>query len=189
MVIVQPFGANQERYRRFGLQGHNGIDFATEPDELVVAADDGEVVEMRLDPDGYGVTLKLSHSWGESRYAHGRWLSVPVAFELGSRVSRGERIFLAGGDHLHFALRLRQNAGALDYDRDNGFGRYDDPLPLLSQALRLPPGPTLAASVTNDGFANPSALPRSLETSADDEAGRVRIASAPAKSRPAASKR
>jgi murein DD-endopeptidase MepM/ murein hydrolase activator NlpD len=136
--IVQPFAADPDGYQRFGLRGHNGLDFATEPGELVVAVDDGEVVELRLDPAGYGVTVKLSHSWGESRYAHGRWLSVPIEFELGHRVARGDRVFLAAGDHLHFGLRLRRDDGSLDYSNANAFGGWDDPLPCLRQALRLP---------------------------------------------------
>ena len=72
MRVVQAFGANPEAYAQFGLQGHNGLDFEAEEGDLVVAVDDGEVVEVRFDGPGYGVTVKLLHAWGESRYAHGQ---------------------------------------------------------------------------------------------------------------------
>src|SRR5436309_531965 len=83
MRITQPFGVNPDEYAQFGMQGHNGIDFDAEDGELVVAVNEGEVVEVRFDPTGYGVTVKLSHPWGESRYAHGQRLTVPIEFELG----------------------------------------------------------------------------------------------------------
>jgi murein DD-endopeptidase MepM/ murein hydrolase activator NlpD len=144
MRIAQPFGANPEAYGRFGMRGHNGLDFEAEDGELVVAVDDGEVVEVRLDVSGYGVTVRLSHAWGESRYAHGQPYSVPLDFDLGHVARQGERIFLAGSTgsaditHLHFGLRLRAADGSLDYSQANGFGGYADPLPYLREALGLP---------------------------------------------------
>jgi murein DD-endopeptidase MepM/ murein hydrolase activator NlpD len=145
MRIIQPFGVNPEAYAAFGVQGHNGIDFDAADGELVVAVDEGEVVEVRFDPTGYGVTVKLSHRWGESRYAHGQLSTVPIEFELGHVVRQGDRIFLAGctgcstATHLHFALRTRNDAGALDYT--NAFRAYEDPLAHLREALDLPPEP------------------------------------------------
>jgi len=150
MRIIQPFGAqvfdvNHDAYAQFWTDGHNGIDFEADEGELVVAVDDGEVMEVRFDPVGYGVTVKLSHPWGESRYAHGQRYSVPIDFRLGHIVRRGERIFLAGSTgnchgvtHLHFGLRVRGDDGAMDYTQFNGFWGYDDPLPCLREALGLP---------------------------------------------------
>lgn len=138
MRIVQPFGANPEAYTQFGLKGHNGLDFEAEDGELVVAVDDGEVVEVRDDQAGYGVTVKLLHAWGESRYAHGRRLSVPIEFRLGHLVWRGERVFLASGTHLHLGVRVRKEEGALDYSGANGFAGYEDPLPLLRAGVDFP---------------------------------------------------
>jgi murein DD-endopeptidase MepM/ murein hydrolase activator NlpD len=138
MRITRPFGADPEAYARFGMRGHNGIDFETEEGELVVAVDDGEVVEVRFDRSGYGVTVKLAHPWGESRYAHGRRLSVPIDFALGHLVRAGDRIFLAGGTHLHVGLRIRRDDGSLDCGSGNGFRGWQDPLPYLRQALGLP---------------------------------------------------
>jgi murein DD-endopeptidase MepM/ murein hydrolase activator NlpD len=141
MRIVQPFGANPEVYARHGMRGHNGIDFDAEDGELVVAVDEGRVVEIRFDQTGYWTTVKLSHAWGESRYARGRVLSVPIEFHLGYTVRPGGRIFLANGHHLHLGLRLRRGAGQLDSSNDNGFGGWEDPLPYLRDALGLLPEP------------------------------------------------
>jgi len=153
MRITQAFGANPEVYARFGMQGHNGLDFEVEDGDLVVAVDDGEVVEVRFDAGGYGVTVKLVHAWGESRYAHGQRYSAPIEFALGHRVHRGGRVFLAGstgsaaGPHLHLGLRLRKQDGSLDYGNANGLGGWDDPLPLLREALGLPAEPPLPAKI------------------------------------------
>ncbi len=135
--VKQAFGANAEAYARYGMRGHNGLDFETAAGEVVVAVDDGEVVEVRLDATGYGVTVKLSHPWGESRYAHGQRLSVPIEFSLGHVVHQGERVFLAGG-HVHLGLRIRRDDGSLDYSNTNGFWGYDDPLPHLGEAVVMP---------------------------------------------------
>jgi murein DD-endopeptidase MepM/ murein hydrolase activator NlpD len=148
VAISQLFGANPEAYARFGLKGHNGLDFAVESGELVVAVDDGQVLEVRFDPAGYGVTVRLEHDWGESRYAHGQRLTVPVEFELGHMVHGGGRIFLAEGGHVHFGVRLRREDGSLDYSNANGFGGYEDPLPCLHERARLPaPAPAAEAPV------------------------------------------
>ncbi|GEM_PF-5574370 len=127
--IAQLFGENAETYARFGLSGHNGVDFEAYEGEPVLAVDDGEVLEVRFDPLGYGLTVKLSHPWGESRYGHGLRYSAAAGLELGSLVRRGERIFLAGAAHVHLGIRLRGEDGSLDHG--NGFRGYDDPLPYL----------------------------------------------------------
>jgi murein DD-endopeptidase MepM/ murein hydrolase activator NlpD len=150
--VLQAFGENTEAYARFGLKGHNGLDFAGEAGEPILAVDDGELVEVRFDADGYGLTVKLLHAWGESRYAHGQRYSVPVDFYVGHQVRRGDRVLQANGSHVHFAIRLRQPDGSLDLTNANGFAGWDDPLPLLQPALGLPaPAPTPAAVKARKG--------------------------------------
>ncbi|HEU0169578.1 MAG TPA: M23 family metallopeptidase [Chloroflexota bacterium] len=135
--VVQPFGVAGARYGGFGLAGHNGLDFAAEEGELVLAVDDGDVVEVRADTRGYGVTVKIAHDWGESRYAHGLPRSVPVAFGLGWRVRRGERVLQAAGPHVHLGVRLWDEPGP------EGFGGWTDPAPHLGLA------PSAAAAIAS----------------------------------------
>lgn len=134
-IVSQPFGVNPERYARFGLAGHNGVDFAVPVGTPVHAVDDGEVVETLIDPDGYGVYVKLHHVWGHSLYAHlHSW-----AVLQGAKVRRGQLVGTSGnsgnstGPHLHFGLRVNP------FTRGHPYDGYTDPLPYLTQ-----PGPAPA---------------------------------------------
>lgn len=170
-IVTQRFGERPEAYARLGLPGHNGLDFAADAGELVIAVDDGQLVELRLDPGGYGLTVKLAHWWGESRYAHGRPGSVPIEFELGCRVRRGERLFLAGnGGHLHFGLRL---AAALQLGAEtNGFAGYADPLPHLVELGESRPGDQHAEATEENHAAGRETLSRSDTRATSGRVGR-----------------
>ncbi|NBD35825.1 MAG: peptidoglycan DD-metalloendopeptidase family protein, partial [Chloroflexi bacterium] len=75
--ITQEFGARPEFYQKFGLPGHEGVDFmAPEGSELYAVAD-GFVSDVRLDgnsdPNGkpYGNQVRIQHEGGfTSIYAH-----------------------------------------------------------------------------------------------------------------------
>lgn len=125
--ISQGWGENPGDYERFGLLGHNGIDFACPVGTPVTATASGMVERARYDESGYGLYIMLRHSWGWSLYAH---LSE-VAVGVGETVAQGEVIAWSGntgnttGPHLHFSVRLN------DHDRNDGWRGYSDPLPLL----------------------------------------------------------
>lgn len=133
-VVSQVFGANPERYARFGLKGHNGVDFAVPTGMPVLSVDTGHVVEARMDEDGYGLYVKLRHAWGESLYAHLSELSfdikpgsaVPENYYLGRSGNSGN----STGPHLHFGIRVNP------YTRGAPFDGYSDPLPYLSGATQ-----------------------------------------------------
>lgn len=126
-VIWQRFGDNPQDYAKFGLAGHNGVDFAVPEATSVYAVDDGVVAEVRNDPDGYGLYVKLRHAWGESLYAHLRGQGARET----NRVSKRDFIGVSGntgnstGPHLHFAMRVNP------YTRGYPFDGYVDPLPYL----------------------------------------------------------
>jgi murein DD-endopeptidase MepM/ murein hydrolase activator NlpD len=136
-VISQPFGVNPDRYARFGMAGHNGVDYAIPEGTNIRAVDDGEIVEAGFDADGYGRYQKMRHTWGESLYAH---LSLYLHGK-GARVKAGEPIALSGntgnstGPHLHFGMRVNP------YTRGWPFDGYTDPLPYLSGAAQPSPQP------------------------------------------------
>lgn len=127
-VISQRFGENPQDYAKFGLAGHNGVDFAVPSDTPIFAVDDGSVMEVEIDYDGYGMYAKVRHAWGESLYAHllacgvGTWQDVKAGDRIGLSGNSGN----STGPHLHFAMRVNP------YARGYPFDGYTDPLPYLA---------------------------------------------------------
>lgn len=139
--IAQLWGENPQIYSKFTydgvpLKGHNGIDFLTPLGTPLLAVDSGAVAEVvSNDPGGFGNYIKLTHSWGESLYAH--LLSFSV--QAGQRVNRGAVIGQSGnsgftyGPHLHFAIRINP------YVRADGWGGWSDCLPyVVPDKIQLP---------------------------------------------------
>jgi murein DD-endopeptidase MepM/ murein hydrolase activator NlpD len=131
--VTQRFGERPEYYSKFvvsgvPLRGHNGLDFGLPTGSEIVACADGQVIERWNDPSGYGLYVKLRHSWGESLYAH---LSQQIV-SLGDTVVAGQPVGKSGntgnstGAHLHFSIRINP------YRRDDGWGGFSDPEPYLS---------------------------------------------------------
>ncbi|MBI1293513.1 peptidoglycan DD-metalloendopeptidase family protein [bacterium] len=134
--ISQLFGENPEFYGRFSyngipLRGHNAVDFAMPVGVPLLAIDNGEVSQIGFDRNGYGHFIVVKHAWGEAIYAH----MNNVDINLGQSVSRGFVLGQSGntgastGPHLHFAIR-RNN-----FNREDGWGGWRDPLPYLDPVL------------------------------------------------------
>lgn len=153
-IISQRFGENPQNYAQFGLQGHNGLDFAVPTGTPIVAVDDGTVVEVLEDLDGYGKYVKLRHAWGESLYAHLNDFSQSIGRHT---TQRGAVVGISGstgnstGPHLHFAIRINP------YQRGAPFDGYSDPLPYLAKdSAPVPPvglttkGTIYAAAIVHD---------------------------------------
>lgn len=134
--ILQGFGENKDVYRRFGQEGHNGLDLGVVM-QPVKAVSDGVV---RFAGNGAGEPLMgaaagecilLKHPDGtQSGYAHLHSYFV----EEGAEVKAGDAIAISGntgattGYHLHIEV--------LGYPLDvrNGYMGRVDPLPLLGRA-------------------------------------------------------
>ncbi|MBN1878357.1 MAG: peptidoglycan DD-metalloendopeptidase family protein [Anaerolineae bacterium] len=112
--ITQDFGVRPEFYGKFGLPGHEGIDFMGPEGSELYAAADGFISDVRLDGDSnptrkpYGNQVRIQHTDGyETIYAH---LSQ-VVVTRGQVVKAGQLIGLSGntgnsfGAHLHFSLK------------------------------------------------------------------------------------
>ena len=123
--LTQGFGENPDWYARFGLSGHNGVDWGLPVKTPIVAVDAGEAIEVLDDPPGFGRYVKLKHTWGESLYAHLEQQLV----RQGQTVGAGHLVGMSGntgnstGPHLHFGLRIAP------YDRGDGWQGYADPHP------------------------------------------------------------
>lgn len=125
--VTQNYGENPADYARFGLKGHNGIDFGTPTGTRILAAAPGVVRESLNDPYGFGLYVKLAHAWGETIYAHFREQVVTE----GQLVTAGQLLGYADstgnstGAHLHFGMRVHP------YVRTDGWQGYVNPAPYL----------------------------------------------------------
>ncbi len=103
---------------RFGFRPsfgrmHHGIDIALQVGDTIVAAMDGRVERVSIDPKGYGIFVCLDHANGlKTRYAH----LCSTLVTPGMYVRAGEPIALGGntgnstGPHLHFETRINDTA-------------------------------------------------------------------------------
>lgn len=127
-TLTQGFGVNKPNYVQFGLEGHNGLDYALPLKTQVVAPHSGKVIEATFD-SGYGNYLKIENDKEGSVLAHLDSFQVKV----GDTVSEGQPIALSGttgnstGPHLHWGYYL------FPRNRQNGFAGFIDQLPLLNQ--------------------------------------------------------
>jgi murein DD-endopeptidase MepM/ murein hydrolase activator NlpD len=131
-LLLQAWGEYPELYGRYTyngvrLKGHIGIDLAAPAGAWVLAADAGRVIEISVEPGGFGRYIKLEHPWGESFYAG----IAAAAVDAGQTVPRGHRLARIEDSrrryptHLHFAIRISP------YNRHDGWGGFSDPLPYL----------------------------------------------------------
>jgi murein DD-endopeptidase MepM/ murein hydrolase activator NlpD len=130
--ILQGWGEHPDYYGGYTyngvqLKGHIGIDLEAAAGAWVMAADTGRVVEISVEPHGFGQYIKLEHTWGESLYAH---ITAP-AVDSGQSVTRGQSLARVEPSrrrypsHLHFAIRVTP------YNRFDGWGGFSDPLAFL----------------------------------------------------------
>lgn len=126
--LTQGFGERPGVYKRLGLPGHNGIDWSLPVGVPILAVAAGKVVLVDDSPDGFGLHVKLEHSWGQSLYAHLSRIDV----KLEDEVKTGQRLALSGntgfssGPHLHFGVRVNP------YDAQDGWHGYTNPQRFLN---------------------------------------------------------
>jgi murein DD-endopeptidase MepM/ murein hydrolase activator NlpD len=143
--ISQYFGQSPDLYKRWGLLGHNGLDFALPLYTPVLAGVDGEVDRVGEDKGGYGLYVRI---WSQSQkilllFAHLFYVFV----KPGQSVSWNSVIALSGnsgnstGPHLHFGLAPANEKREKLYP-SNGYGGYINPLDIkrVSWNIRDPQG-------------------------------------------------
>lgn len=120
--VSQWFGEHPDWYRKYGLAGHSGIDYAAPLGTPVLAAHVG-LVQVGSDPNGYGNYVKVIGARMTTLYAHLSQITVTA----GQRVQAGDRLGYVGstgnstGPHLHFGLKI---AGV----RNAAYGDWLDPM-------------------------------------------------------------
>lgn len=135
IYITQRFGCNADFYRKYGLRGHNGIDFRTRfldsplGRREVFAVNDGVVIEAVIAKiGGYGTYIKIKHDDGsQTVYAHLFCLKVRRGqrIEAGKIIGITDSTGLSTGPHLHFGYRPP------NFDYQNGYKGYQDPYKYL----------------------------------------------------------
>ena len=126
--ITQWFGENPTLYARWGLKAHNGIDIVAPHGTPMYAVEDGFVVDIKSDPNGFGMHIRLRAEKPDANGHYRCWVyghCSKIISELGDKVNAGDHIANMGntgfvvsgsnpfwdhnpyaGTHLHLGLRL-----------------------------------------------------------------------------------
>lgn len=120
-------------YAKFGMSGHNGIDYGLPCGTPVVAPISGTISYFN-DPGGYGNAVFIRGEGVEVVLGH-----LSSVSRKSGNVSEGEQIGNSGttgnstGCHLHFGVRNYPS-----YDRNNGFYGYSNPQDYLNKGGNVP---------------------------------------------------
>jgi murein DD-endopeptidase MepM/ murein hydrolase activator NlpD len=121
-IITQRFGANPQIYSRWGMPGHEGLDFRALNNTNIYCCADGVVYEVHTNgrDHPYGIHVRVRHHSGyRTVYAH----LVRAMVRQGEAVSSGQVLGKAdstgnsSGPHLHLTLKR-------DGATDRGETRY-----------------------------------------------------------------
>ncbi len=144
--ITQGFGEHPDWYRRFGLKGHNGLDFGCRDGTAVMVCADGMVERVGYEADGYGNFLRVRHEEGVTIYAH---LSQTLVTQ-GDNVTGGQIVARSGwsgfvldangqrspgGAHLHLTFKRYVDCRLRTFERGNGFDGAVDASGYLVEAF------------------------------------------------------
>ena len=132
--ISQKFGnkfmwKGEDYYAKYGLDGHNGIDFAVPTGTEIIAPFDGIVRVKDSGNKSYGLHIRLENR-ETGRHCVLAHLSK-VNVKTGDYIYQGDKIAESGnsggssGPHLHYGFRhVDKNGKVLNYN--NGFLGYKD---------------------------------------------------------------
>lgn len=126
--ISQMFGMNPSMYAKFGLKGHNGLDFASTAGTPVYACMSGEVTVSHQGKKGYGLHVRITNDKYQVVYGHlsEEFVSSAKSVEKGDLLGYTGNTGFSTGPHLHFGVRERNNNQIVNYN--NGYFGYFDPL-------------------------------------------------------------
>lgn len=131
IYITQDFGENPAMYKRYGLKGHNGLDFRTKFKDTpwgkreIYAVDDGKIIKVVIaKKGGYGTYIVIRHS-DKSITLYGHQYVPKV--KVGQYVLAGHVIGISDntgdstGPHVHLGYKPPVP------NLNNGFKGYEDP--------------------------------------------------------------
>ena len=121
-------------YVKYGLMGHNGLDFGMPTQTTLLAPHDGVIKEAAFDAGGYGCYYKIENNIEGSILAHLQDLPLAVGTKVkeGEFVGKSDNTGNSTGPHLHWGYyRIPRN-------RDNGFNGYIDQTDWLNIPIVTP---------------------------------------------------
>ena|SRR3990167_5355770 len=134
IFITQRFGERPDVYRRFGLKGHDGVDFRTRfvdsplGRRYATASADGVVEVTRADAGGYGTHIRLRHPDGSMTiYGHltKSYVNQKQTVSVGQRLGLTGSTGFSSAPHLHWEYR----PAGWEKNKGNGYAGAVDPLP------------------------------------------------------------
>lgn len=161
--LTQIFGVDKKTYSRFGINGHNGLDFLAAHGQPIYAAHDGTAYYEVDNDQGHGVVLVSNKSYDNTGYGKGvfmktiYWhlcdpekspdLASPVylyqkknkgkqkAVKAGEVIGYADNTGFSTGDHLHFGLKpmVLKKGVYKNVAQDNGFFGAIDPTPFFKK--------------------------------------------------------
>lgn len=131
----QGFGARPLLYqRRAGLAGHEGADYEVPKDTpLFSPMEEGEVVDVGYDPQGYGKFVGIRNSKTNEYVLLGHMDRVDV--QQGDTIKAGQQVGLSGdtgfseAPHVHISYTKDYSTRL---SRSGGFGGFENPLAFLT---------------------------------------------------------
>ena len=146
ILTGQQFGDNWwDKYKEWGLAGHNGVDIPCLDGEPVYASHNGYATRVTEEVvgssgtrgKGIWITSQERHSNGffmESVYWHLKDFNIYTGkvVKEGDLIGWADNTGYSTGPHLHFGIRLKDGNGNV-INTANGFSGYVDPLPYFMQ--------------------------------------------------------
>lgn len=129
--MSQKFGVNKPNYIKYGLQGHDGVDWACPTGTKLISPVNGTVISVKYDKGGYGTHIKILDWKQRVCILMGHMKSVNV--RLGQSVKIGQLVGLSNntgnstGPHLHLGL-CQTNFLGYRINTNNGFLGWINPL-------------------------------------------------------------
>lgn len=127
--ITQNFGERPEYYKKYNINGHNGIDYGTPHRTPIFAPHSGQIIEATFDA-GYGNYIKIENDIEGSVLAHLDEIIVRIGFSVteGELLGYSDNTGDSSGPHLHWGYyRIPRN-------RQNGYNGYVDQAPYVTSS-------------------------------------------------------
>lgn len=145
VYITQEWGVNPDKYKKFNLLGHNGIDLrAFLPNgnrcyvggkSEVFCPHDGKVIENAFDANGYGWYVKIENPKEGSILAH---FSSQSPLKVGQTCNQGDFVGYQGTTGNSTAIHLHWGYYPIPRDRSNGYSGTINQLPLIGKGDSMP---------------------------------------------------